>query len=232
MAAFAKKKLFFCPKNGSADRNVPLPARFYFFSLPVAGLDKIEYLQNHDSDAIYQAAHRIIDRYFSSTQDVSPHSTMEPRPSQDGRSFVFSSGLPPPGNLQLWTSTLPRSKSLQSTSFFCTISWNDRFPNRVCHWLYLNYLSDFCQSFFFSTQLTASRISTWHTFPPFSNQNCHVVPVLPTRSCHFVCRMKCLRFWWWKLFAHMALAVAQDFNRTRLMLSDLCLMSIMFTATS
>ena len=36
----------------------------------VSGLDKIEFLQNHENQDIYQKAFQIIDRYFGSEEEV------------------------------------------------------------------------------------------------------------------------------------------------------------------
>jgi hypothetical protein len=44
----------------------PFPKSHEF---PHAGLDKIEHLQNHESEEIYKMAYEIIDNFFSSEED-------------------------------------------------------------------------------------------------------------------------------------------------------------------
>lgn len=53
------------------------------------GLDKIEYLQSHDNDQIYQKAFEIIDKYFGQDEEDSNID-----PSVDNNQFVFGSNAP------------------------------------------------------------------------------------------------------------------------------------------
>lgn len=64
------------------------------YSSVYSGLDKIEHLQEHSSDQIYHVAHRIIDKYFSDSEEVD--STLDPQQSQDGGQFMFNSNSRPP----------------------------------------------------------------------------------------------------------------------------------------
>jgi len=58
------------------------------------GLDKIEYLQNHNSENIYHLAYRIIEKYFSCDDEVD--STVDPQKAEDGGHFLFNSNSNPP----------------------------------------------------------------------------------------------------------------------------------------
>ena len=58
------------------------------------GLDKIEHLQEHSSEQIYHVAHRIIDKYFSDSDEVD--SSLDPQQTLDGGQFMFNSNSRPP----------------------------------------------------------------------------------------------------------------------------------------
>ena len=39
----------------------------------LGGLDRLEMLQNHDNDMVYQAAHGLIERFFADVSDYIPN---------------------------------------------------------------------------------------------------------------------------------------------------------------
>lgn len=59
------------------------------------GLDKIEALQNHENEDIYQLAYDIIDKYFSDLDDGDDSLA----PAQGESGFQFSSSSNPPSNV-------------------------------------------------------------------------------------------------------------------------------------
>lgn len=54
-----------------------------------AGLDKIEYLQNHENQDIYQKAFDIIERYFGTEEE---DTKVAPRIDENEAQFQFSAG--------------------------------------------------------------------------------------------------------------------------------------------
>ena len=73
----------------------PISSFFYSSILPsLIGLDKIEYLQNHSSEDIYRLAYRLIEKYFSTDEEVD--STVDPAKSDGGGQFLFNSNSNPP----------------------------------------------------------------------------------------------------------------------------------------
>lgn len=66
----------------------------------VTGLDKIEFLQNHESREIYKKAFDIIERYFGTEEE---DSNLAPKVSDQSQQFQFDSTSPvPAGGFQLW----------------------------------------------------------------------------------------------------------------------------------
>ena len=59
-----------------------------FFSIFLPGLDKIEFLQTHDNQDIYQKAYDIIDRYFGADEEVEG---IAPRVEEGSQQFEFAS---------------------------------------------------------------------------------------------------------------------------------------------
>ena len=62
---------------------------FYVF----AGLDKIEYLQSHSNQDIYQKAYTMIDKYFSHDEAGDEDNRLAPQQNQQGQ---FAFGVPGP----------------------------------------------------------------------------------------------------------------------------------------
>ena len=76
---------------------------FYVF----AGLDKIEYLQSHSNQDIYQKAYTMIDKYFSHDEAGDEDNRLAPQQNQQGQ-FAFGvpgpagDGQPPIGGWEFW----------------------------------------------------------------------------------------------------------------------------------
>ena len=66
-----------------------------FLCVHVTGLDKIEHLQEHSSEAIYQLSLRLIEKYFSDEEDRLDPSVV-PQKTEDGDGFKFNSNANPP----------------------------------------------------------------------------------------------------------------------------------------
>lgn len=59
----------------------------------VTGLDKIEFLQNHEHREIYKKAFDIIERYFGMEEE---DSSLAPKVDDEAQQFQFDSGSPTP----------------------------------------------------------------------------------------------------------------------------------------
>lgn len=57
------------------------------------GLDKIEFLQNHENREIYKKAFDIIERYFGAEEE---DSSLAPRVDDQTQQFQFDGGSPTP----------------------------------------------------------------------------------------------------------------------------------------
>lgn len=57
------------------------------------GLDKIEYLQNHENQDIYHKAFDIIERYFGAEDE---DDKLAPKVDDDSHQFSFGNGQNPP----------------------------------------------------------------------------------------------------------------------------------------
>ena len=62
-------------------------------SFCLAGLDKIEFLQNHENQDIYQKAFDIIERYFGTEEE---DNKIAPRIDENAAQFQFQAGDNPP----------------------------------------------------------------------------------------------------------------------------------------
>lgn len=60
------------------------------FSVHVLGLDKIEFLQNHENHEIYQKAFDIIEQYFGSEEEEDRNVA----PSAGDQQFNFAADMP------------------------------------------------------------------------------------------------------------------------------------------
>ena len=66
----------------------------------IVGLDKIEFLQNHDNQDIYQKAFDIIERYFG-TEDEDKE--LAPTVDENAQQFEFNADQQAPGfGFQFW----------------------------------------------------------------------------------------------------------------------------------
>jgi len=65
-----------------------------FFS----GLDKIEFLQNHENQDIYRKAYDIIERYFGTEEE---DGKIAPKVDESAEQFEFSAGQNPHGGFQI-----------------------------------------------------------------------------------------------------------------------------------
>ncbi|CAH1780889.1 unnamed protein product [Owenia fusiformis] len=61
------------------------------------GLDKIEYLQNHENVEIYKLAYEIIDQYFSENDDIVGDPNLVPSETQEGYQFDPEASIPSEG---------------------------------------------------------------------------------------------------------------------------------------
>lgn len=59
----------------------------------VSGLDKIEFLQNHENQDVYQKAFDMIERFFGSEEE---DSRLAPQIDEAAQQFQFNSGDQPP----------------------------------------------------------------------------------------------------------------------------------------
>ena len=71
-----------------------------WFILASAGLDKIEFLQNHEHQDIYQKAFDIIERYFGTEDEVNQ---IVPKVDESSQQYQFNAGDDAPvGGFQFW----------------------------------------------------------------------------------------------------------------------------------
>ena len=67
----------------------------------IPGLDKIEFLQNHENQDIYRKAYEIIERYFNAEEE---DEKIAPKVDASADQFEFSAGQNPPpvGGFEFW----------------------------------------------------------------------------------------------------------------------------------
>jgi importin subunit alpha-6/7 len=61
--------------------------------LTLSGLDKIEFLQNHENQDIYRKAYEIIERYFGAEEE---DAKIAPKVDESSEQFEFNAGQNPP----------------------------------------------------------------------------------------------------------------------------------------
>ena len=74
---------------------------FHLIFVPFLGLDKIEYLQQHQNREIYEKSYKIINTYFYDDDDVEVDSSVMPDATPDSYAFSAAASATPANGFTL-----------------------------------------------------------------------------------------------------------------------------------